>query len=276
MKKEIIRTIIYFTLAVIAVSYLIFRYFMMTAPSDFHIEGLVPAAFSVIFYSVASINELVKCHGTYFWTAIRCRIFHPTSKVYVSLSYLLQIKTSGDNLYFLVKGNKIDQYQPVGGVFKIVGSKNIEKDWNAQLKTDKANPRDLRFYVQASKIPEIIQWFKSEKDRETGVWREFREELIDTGIVSEENFKTTNVEFLRTEECILKKETRFDNEKYHTLIYKVYRIELTPEQENEFNRLKTEDKFTEEYAFVERKDIESECFDEHKKRIGQHTKYILQ
>ncbi|HIB36029.1 hypothetical protein [Mesonia sp.] len=258
-----------------AVGYLIYRYVYLDPVTDFHKEILVTVAFAVLSTCVLGIYETIKCQGKYFWTSVRCSIIIPNQITYVSLSYLMRIKLSGTERYLLVKGSKVDQYQPVGGVYKIVGNKDIYKDWEAHPKSDEKNPDDLRFFVKTKYIPEIIRWFKSRKDRENGVWREFQEELLETKILRRENFKTIRAEYLCSHENILSKQNRFKNEKYHTLIYDIFQIELDQNQFQEMKRLLARDTFTSQYAFVTKDEIEKECFNDHKLRIGQHTKFTI-
>lgn len=275
MNNDLRRFFGYILVFFCAVGYLIYRYVYLDPVTDFHREILVTVAFAVLSTCVMGIYETIKCQGKYFWTSVRCSIIIPNQITYVSLSYLMRIKLSGTERYLLVKGSKVDQYQPVGGVYKIVGNKDIYKEWEAHLKSDDKNPDDLRFFVKAKYIPEIIRWFKSRKDRENGVWREFHEELLETKIVSRENFKTIRAEYLCSHENILSKQNRFINEKYHTLIYDIFQIELDPNQFQEMKRLLAQDVFTSQYAFVTKDEIEKECFNDHKLRIGQHTKFTI-
>ena len=96
----------------------------------------------------------------------------------VSISYLFQIKVDGK--YLLVKGNRIDQYQPVGGVFKMLPSfKQIKHDYEItdddRLPIDETSKDDLRIRVQGKNIVKLLSWFYSRKNREVGVHREFYE-----------------------------------------------------------------------------------------------------
>jgi hypothetical protein len=275
MSKELKRFFGYVIVLFSAVGYLVYRYFYLSPVTDFHREILVTCAFAILSTCALGIYETIKCQGKYFLTAVRCSVFIPNKETYVSLSYLMRIKLSGAERYFLVKGSKVDQYQPVGGVYKIIGNKDIYKEWEAHPKSDKKNPDDLRFFVKAKYVPEIIRWFKSRKDRETGVWREFYEELLETKIVSQENFQTIRAEYLCSHENILSKQNRFKSEQYHTLIYDIFQIELSPEQFEELNKLLAKKTFTKHYAFVTKDEIEKECFNEHKLKIGQHTKFTI-
>src|SRR5690554_345250 len=149
MSSELIRFFWYCAILIVAVGYLIYRFIFLDPATELHTELLVPIAVVVITTCAMGGYETIKCQGKYFWIALRCSLIIPAKKTYVSLSYLLRIKLTGSECYFLVKGSKIEQYQPVGGVYKLVGKKDITKDWGAHPKSDKKNPKDLRFFVNA-------------------------------------------------------------------------------------------------------------------------------
>ena len=275
MGKEGKRLLLYFVIFIISTIYLFVRYFVLVDVPDFHKETLVGLAIAGVTSSIVGFYEIINSYGKYFWKALNCAIFIPKKNVYVSLSYLLRIKLNGSEKYLLVKGSKIDQYQPVGGVYKLVGNKCIIKEWDAEPKSDMKNQKDLRFFVKAKHIPSIIKWFKSGNDREVGIWREFFEELVQTKIVSVKNFSTIKAEQIKTVEKVLVKENRFKDETYHTLIYNIFSVELNDKQAKELEKLMMNNSITDDYAFVNRDEIEKECFDDSKKRIGQHTKHII-
>ena len=265
----------YLLAMLLSMGYLLYRYFVLHNPSDFHKEILVPIAIGFIMTTIVGVYEIAKANGKYSWLAIRCWLFIPNKIVYVSLSYLIRIKLSGSEKYFLVKGSKINQYQPVGGVYKLVGNKNIYKDWRASVKPDSKNLRDLRFFIKAKYLPSVLKWFKSGKDREIGIWREFQEELIENGILTNDNFRAIQAEFLYTKEKLLSKETRFINETYHTLVYNIFSIELNDQQFGELKSLEQKKIFTKKYAFVTEDEINKECFNNSSTKIGEHAKHIL-
>lgn len=106
--------------------------------------------------------------------------------VRISAAYLFQIKV--DNQYLLIKGNRFNQYQPVGGVYKTHASfeatrqsMNILDDH--LLVPDAVSEKDLRIRVKGAYLYQFVQWFESERNRETDCWREFYEELVDTKIL---------------------------------------------------------------------------------------------
>ncbi|TQO36469.1 hypothetical protein GQ41_1047 [Arenibacter algicola] len=265
----------YFLAIIISIAYLIYRYFILENVTDFHREILVTTAIGLIMTAFAGIYEIAKNNGKYFWLTIKCWLFIPNKLVYVSLSYLIRIKLPGTERYLLVKGSKINQYQPVGGVYKLVGNKNIYKDWQASVKPDSKNPKDLRFFIKAKYLPDVLRWFKSGKDREVGIWREFQEELIDSGVLKSDNFKSIRAEYLYSKENLLSEQTRFKNETYHSLVYNIFNIELNEKQLQELTNLEQNKLFTKKYAFVTEDEICKECFNNSKIKIGQHTKHII-
>lgn len=261
--------IILYTITLLASSIcVIFRYAVLENPSDFIKDLTSTFALGGITFSVGGFWQLF---STYGWQAIKCKILYPNSKVYVSLSYLLQIRLDGEEKYLLVKGSKVNQYQPVGGVYRVFNDKKIKTEWEAEIKADRNNPKDLRFFTKAKYIPEIIKWFKSGKNREFGVWREFQEELIETNILSNDKFKHIDVDYLRTEEKMMNRENRFNDEKYHTILYDIFKVNLSAEQEQEIRKLYDENKYTNKYAFVTADEIRKMCFNDSHTKIGEHT-----
>ncbi len=111
--------------------------------------------------------------------------------VRLSLSYLFRIKV--DDSYLLIKGRRLNQYQPVGGVFKrYEGSKRTLLDLGVlddeHMTIDDTNVDDLRVLVPGRNVLEFLKWFDEKKDRETSPEREFREELIDSGFLDSKIF----------------------------------------------------------------------------------------
>lgn len=114
------------------------------------------------------------------------------SRVRISASYLYRIRV--DNEYLLVKGQRFDHFQPVGGVYKAhpssSGSRNAMKILDDNLLTpDAVSNGDLRVRVPGKKLVHFVRWFEAETGRETDGWREFYEELVATGILSAEAFR---------------------------------------------------------------------------------------
>ncbi|MDM1361857.1 hypothetical protein [Myroides marinus] len=271
MKKEY-RIYGYLTGIIISLVLMYFKY-RLDVFSESWKEILTNIMYPVLLASIVGVAEYACNEG---WKFLKPSILKKHAKVYVSLSYLIQIQLEGCQSYLLVKGSKVDQYQPVGGVYRLLGSKNIKDDWQAELKEGKRDDaKDLRFFVKAKYLYDIYKWFTSGKNREYGVWREFQEELIETKILCERTFRHVDVEYLRMEEKFMRKETRFKDEKYHTILYDVFRLILTTEQEQALIKLKEKAVYTDQYAFVTSEEIEKECFQEGFKRIGAHSVHVL-
>ena len=118
----------------------------------------------------------------------------------ISVSYLFRIKL--DNTYLLVKGRRWNQYQPVGGVYKVsAGAKDMMDKIGALdddlIPIDQASLHDLRIRIPATKLLPFVRWFESGHSRETSPWREFYEELIGTGILTRDDFPFIFDDFIR-------------------------------------------------------------------------------
>ena len=89
-------------------------------------------------------------------------IFLWNTEIRVSIAYLFQIKINGK--YLLVKGNRIDQYQPVGGVFKMLPSfkelkRNYEITDDDRLPIDETSKYDLRIRIKGKNLVKLFQYF---------------------------------------------------------------------------------------------------------------------
>ena len=91
-----------------------------------------------------------------------------------SISYLYRIKI--DDEYLLIKGNRIDQFQPIGGVYKYYSSfLSIKNDYEIRSESQNnfCEGEDLRFIVKGKYIIPILNWFNSKKNIEVNIHREF-------------------------------------------------------------------------------------------------------
>lgn len=111
--------------------------------------------------------------------------------VRISFAYLYRIKLG--NRYLLVKNERgTHKFQPVGGVYKM---KPQEKSKlknlfgvtdDDKVPIDESSRDDYRLYVPSEHLPRFVKRFDREAMREriANVGREFREELVDTGILA--------------------------------------------------------------------------------------------
>ena len=112
----------------------------------------------------------------------------------ITVAYLFRIEVDGK--YLLVRNKRgIHGFQPVGGVYKYLRRENAEHFDKLGLIADTKIPRDiiaeddLRMQMkQRHHLLAFIRWFAKKKYREVDPWREFYEELVKPGILSQENF----------------------------------------------------------------------------------------
>ncbi len=109
-----------------------------------------------------------------------------------------------DGKFLLVRGRRYaNQFQPVGGVYKVLGSGAAQlRRWGA-LGDDllplanTGDTDDLRLRLKGKHLPAFLRWFDSGEGRETCPWREFHEELLGPGLLPDNSFTYTNHTFVR-------------------------------------------------------------------------------
>lgn len=127
---------------------------------------------------------------------------HQGELIRFSISALVRIEIDGEHL--LVKGNHIKhQYQPVGGVLKrfpgsndVLSGLGVKDDDKMPINDDTRH--DLRVRVPAENVSAFVSWYLEGKGRESSPWREFHEELIETGILNSQDFPYINYQHVRT------------------------------------------------------------------------------
>lgn len=114
---------------------------------------------------------------------------HPVIRI--SFAYLYRIRV-GDK-YLLIKNDcGTGKYQPVGGGYKLKGNEKIElknqyhvKDDN-KVPIDESSRDDYHLRLENKYLRKFVRRFngKTERERINNLSREFKEELVDKGIVS--------------------------------------------------------------------------------------------
>lgn len=205
--------------------------------------------------------------------------YFKAKEVRLSLSYLFRIKVDGK--YLLVKGKRINQYQPVGGVYKrFHSSHSLFRKWGIKddncIELKDVDQDDLRIRVPRKNLFNVLKWFDSDKDREVSHWREFSEELIRTNILTHENFPHINYRIKNSHKTNLKYSKHFNC--YEILHYDILDLIPTDEQKKELRKLQAiED--PEKYVWVDEELIESLGYDKSRGKesfnIGEHSKLII-
>ena len=210
--------------------------------------------------------------------------FYRNKRVRFSISYLFRVRIPQSNFYLLVYNRRIhNQLQPVGGAYKRFGDDKLFESWgyqpdtrNAGLGTDRISESDLRFSVLGKHVIDVIKWFQEGKERELSANREFKEELLETGILDKELFDDVSYKHLKR----VIKTLRWSefHQCYEVLIYDIMELLPSNEQEEYLKSFKNMSTINDKYALVECEDIQQLrlCHDGQQiARIGEHTKLTI-
>jgi hypothetical protein len=130
------------------------------------------------------------------WKLLWPKIWKPNKPVRLTVAYLFRIECNGK--YMLIKRHKNDfvGFQPVGGAYKYFKEENRVNFDNLgitpcnHVPRDGATEHDLRLIMtKRKKLTEFFKWFDSRENREIDPWREFCEELVESGLVPADAFK---------------------------------------------------------------------------------------
>ena len=172
----------------------------------------------------------------------RGHFINKESLIRISFAYIFRIKIDGR--YLLVMNNRhTGKYQPVGGVYKMndsekrfLASKYGCMDDN-MITIDDSSKNDYRLRVKNRYLRGFVKRFNECLDREKldNLYREFKEELIDTNILSFDNFKKIRYEYVGRYYNGVKFTQHFNC--YEMLLGDVVSLIPTEEQEEELRRL---------------------------------------
>lgn len=201
-------------------------------------------------------------------------LMHRSEDIRFSIAYLYKIKI--DDKYLLIKGSKIEQLQPVGGVYKVCSSfSTIERKLNIIFENKRGfyEKEDLRFCTKGKNISKVLNWFDSRENREVAVYREFYEEIIKNNILPIEVLSSMRIEFLKQIKPKMAYSKHF--KKNEILLFDIYEIHLTNEYIDMIYKYVKEE--NDLIKLVDREDIEKECVDIRGKsfKIGAHSQYII-
>lgn len=121
-------------------------------------------------------------------------------EVRLSSAYLYRIKRSGK--YLLIKGRRIHQYQPIGGVYKYYSSFSTirqELDIRDESVSNFYEDGDLRLRIKGRYIPRYLKWFESQQNREVSAVRELVEELNSIDVLKCIGNNEIKIEFIKRE-----------------------------------------------------------------------------
>ena len=169
----------------------------------------------------------------------RGRFIEDSTIIRISFAYLYRIKIG--NKYLLVKNERgTGKYQPVGGVYKLLGNEKLELRNRYQVKDDNKIPLDrssrddYRLRLENRYLRKFVKRFdrKAEREQIYNLSREFREELIEKGIIS---WSQITYRFCGRHMTELHFGDHFQC--YELLLADVVELVPTPEQEADLERL---------------------------------------
>lgn len=205
-------------------------------------------------------------------TSVKAMVMYDKD-IRASVSYLYRIKIK--DKYLLIKGNKIDQFQPIGGVYKTYDSfKDVMEKLELRPEDKKRfyEKRDLRVILKGRKVSKFISWFRGSKNREVSVYREFIEEVLNDYNLPIDMLKDIEIEFIKRITPKISFSKHFD--KQELMIYDIYELRILDRDQV---LILGEIEESEDLELVSGDEIKHGCFQykNKSKQIGNHTKYIL-
>ena len=212
--------------------------------------------------------------STIFHNRLRLKIYYQSlirwnKNIRLSCAYLFRIRYN--NKYLLIRGNRIDQYQPIGGVYKYYDSFNGLKE-NLELKDESESHfyenGDLRLVTTGKHLVKFLDWFDTKKNREITVIREHIEEVEPSGISIENLIKQSQVEYLKTVKEPITFSTHFQMDELK--IFEIFEVKIPKEILDDVLK-------SEHYLPVKAEYIEKFCFtkDGLSKKISATARYIV-
>ena len=212
--------------------------------------------------------------STIFHNRLRLKIYYQSlirwnKNIRLSCAYLFRIRYN--NKYLLIRGNRIDQYQPIGGVYKYYDSFNGLKE-NLELKDESESHfyenGDLRLVTTGKHLVKFLDWFDTKKNREITVIRELIEELEPSGISIENLIKQSQVEYLKTVKEPITFSTHFQMDELK--IFEIFEVKIPKEILDDVLK-------SEHYLPVKAEYIDKFCFtkDGLSKKISATARYIV-
>lgn len=198
----------------------------------------------------------------------------------ISFAYLYRIKIG--NKYLLVKNERgTGKYQPVGGVYKLKETEKIElknryyvKDDN-KISIDESSRDDYRLRIENKYLRKFVRRFnkKAERERVDNLGREFKEELVENGII---NWRQITYRFCGRHMTEIRFGEHFQI--YELLLADVVELILDAKQERDLRLLMT--KHSDTYRFVTAEEITSLGINtlagSLEESIGDHAKKTIQ
>jgi len=159
------------------------------------------------------------------------RTRYRNTEIRFSVAYLFRIEVGGQ--YLLIHSNRFKHFQPVGGVFKALAAfESLRTDlgisWDKKISIDAETDRDLRVHVPGIHLKKFVDWYNQGRGRERGCWREFYQELIESGLVDGTHFPYLLFGWVRRHDTGVQYSRFFSCYEYK--IAEIFEPQLTPAQ----------------------------------------------
>ena len=226
MKNELKRLIITISIAFILIAATIYFW---NNPHNWGFETKSFFLGLLIPVIILIIIELSTYDNIFF--LIKTQLINRNEEVRITTAYLFKIKYDNDKYLLIRKNNK---YFPIGGKFKFYEAANTEwSNAKIQVKNDymfdhsEKRKDDLVKIIYKKDIPSFINWFKSRKNREVCLWREFYDELVKTGLFPLDLFPFIHCRYITSNplEIILN-----NKRKPELKLHEIYELVLNKEQ----------------------------------------------
>ena len=217
---------------------------------------------AVILYIPLPILDLI---SGWKFDFVRMRLnFDLRGKDFVRISFGYAFRVMVDGYYLLVM-DKYGKYQSPGGCYKVSQEEKYFlrrkfhacADQNAPVSVMESTKDDYRMRVQASKLAGFVRRYHRGKGGETykDTAREFKEELLDTGILDKALFKEVEYQYLGQYQAPINRSPYFGIDEL--LFTDICEIVPTPEQEEYLRQLMTKnlDNSDNRYRFVTEEQI---------------------
>jgi len=257
--------------------YILYIFFIVVGVVLIYLSILKELGYIILgFFVIDIIKTALENHSDLLlW--LKCKTCYANKDIRISASYLFRIKIDGK--YLLIRGARIkSQFQPVGGVYKRLPE---AVDFFNKLKIrdddcipiDHSSKDDLRLRMSGKNIPTFINWYKSGRQREDSVFREFYEELIRSGILSGEVFPYINYRYIYRKQTGISYVDYFSC--YEILIADIY--ELMPDERQKEELIKLMNYKSSNYIWAEEKMIRSKGVSSSSldQKISETSKWIL-
>lgn len=199
----------------------------------------------------------------------------------ISFAYLYRVKI-GDKYLLVLNSRNTGKYQPIGGVYKLLGNEKMElKNLfhimdDDKIPIDQSSKDDYRFRMENKYLRKFVKRFNNKntsRERIDNVSREFKEEVIEKGIL---DWKTISYRYCGRFMSDLRFENHFQT--YELQLFDIVELLPTQEQEQDLYRLIGQDSYL--YYFATAKQITSLGIDTSSgmlhETIGDQTETTIQ